>query len=538
MWCNRAFGLVCGVESNYDGFRFDMESLGSHPRAKGDSDLKKFRIGQFHSRYYLTFNFSMAHKDLWVSILQRLQPTIRKANFMTWFQGTTVIDNKDGVLKVGLPTSFACSWVGNKYGIKILQAAKEIDPTIEQVECDVCGKLANKENEGVDLTLFFKEESTKKKVKKISKSNEVRVSKGVATGHVSSQALNVRYDLDNFVVGGDNRLPHAACVAVSNTPGGIYNPLYVYGKVGLGKTHLIQSIGNSILKNFPDMIVKYVTAERFVSEVVDAIGKRQMSKFKEQYRKVDCLLIDDVQFFARKNSSQQEFFHTFNTLYDMNKQIVLTSDRPPSELDELDERLKSRFGMGMVVELLLPDFETRLAILNQKCREYQAIIAPEVLSFIANNVHNSVRELEGVLKQAIAEAQLSDSVPTIRSVAQIIKRLNKAQEIIGYDLEAKRELAARAKTALDVKGIVAVYYRLTTDDLVGKARKKEINVPRQVCMYLIKHELNQSYESIGEEFGGRNHTTVMHACNKTADRLKTDLNLVKDVNAIKREMGL
>ncbi|NIA02298.1 MAG: chromosomal replication initiator protein DnaA, partial [Nitrospirae bacterium] len=208
-----------------------------------------------------------------------------------------------------------------------------------------------------------------------------------------------------------------------------------------------------------------------------------------------------------------------------------------SELDDLDERLKGRFAMGMVVELLFPDFETRLAILNQKCKEHEVLIDPEVLYFIANNVNNSVRELEGVLRQAVAESQLSDRVPTIRSVAEIIKRLDKAQKIIGYDIEAKKNCSI-AKTANDVMQLVAEYYNLTIDDLVGKDRHKEIMMPRQICMYLIKNELGQSYEKIGGDFGGRNHTTVMHACNKTASKLKKDVRMVRDVNAIKREMGL
>lgn len=482
----------------------------------------------------------MAYKDVWISVLERVKPTIQKAHFLTWFQNTAVLEKGDGKATVGLPTSFALNWISSKYTENVLSAFSAVDPTITEVEFVVSSKLSDKDNgEGIDLKAMFKEEDGKK-VRKVRNQNEVKVTKSDATGakgHVSSQMLNERYDLKNFVIGKDNRLPHAVCHAVSNTPGGIYNPLYVYGTVGLGKTHLVQGVGNEILKNFPDMIVKYITAEKFVTEVVQAIGRRHMDKFKDQYRNVDVLLVDDVQFFARKDSSQQEFFHTFNELYDQNKQIVLTSDRPPSELDGLDDRLKSRFGMGMVVELLFPDFETRLAILHQKCREFEVIIDPEVLSFIASNVHNSVRELEGVLRQAVAESQLSNRVPTIRSVAEIIKRLNKAQEIIGFDVEAKRA-AFVAKSAEDVMKIVAEYYDLSVTDLVGGDRHKYIMIARQVSMYLIKHELNHSYEKIGDDFGGRNHTTVMHACKKTAKMLKNDLKLVKDLNTIKREMGL
>lgn len=477
----------------------------------------------------------MANKDLWLSILNRLKPTIKKAQFITWFQSTTLIEIKDDVAIIGVPTSFALTWISSRYSTNLFKAVQEVCPEVTDIDFSVVGRLAQS-NDGVDVKSLFVAEDDKK-VRKVRNVNEVKVSKGTNGEKIMSKMLNDRYNLNTFVVGKDNRLPHAVCTAVSDNPGGIYNPLYVYGSVGLGKTHLLQAVGNQILKNFPDKVVKYITAEKFVTEVVEAIGKRRMNKFKEQYRNVDVFLLDDVQFFARKDSSQQEFFHTFNELYDNNKQIVITSDRPPSELQGLDERLKSRFGMGMVVELLFPDFETRLAILQEKCRDFQAIIDPEVLSFIANNIHNSVRELEGVLRQAVAESQLSNSVPTIRSVAEIIKRLNKAQEIIGYDIEAKRSEMI-VKKAEDVMAIVANYYGLLVEDLSGQVRKKEIMQPRQVCMYLIKNQLGDSYEKIGEMFGGRNHTTVMHACNKMTEILKKNIKLVRDVNALKREMGL
>jgi chromosomal replication initiator protein len=480
-------------------------------------------------------NFMM-QSDLWVSVLKRIKPTINRIHFLTWLQHTNVLSNEGGVVTVAVPTAFAENWISNKYDVKILQALKEIDPVVSSVKYSIVGKLSDEGNrEGIDVRALFAGEE--KKVRKVRNINEVRVSKGGTGGHISSQMLNGKYRLSNFVIGKDNRLPHAACNAVANMPGGIYNPLYIYGGVGLGKTHLIQAVGNEILRNFPDMIVKYITAEKFVTEVVEAIGKRDMKQFKNEYRKVDCFLVDDIQFFARKNSSQQEFFHTFDELYGGNKQIIITSDRPPLELDDLDERLKSRFGMGMVVELMFPDFETRLAILNEKCKELEVIIDPEVLSFIASNIHNSVRELEGVLRQIVAETQLSESVVTIRSVAEIIKRLNKAQKIIGYDVEANGNRIF-AKTTEDIMRVVAEYYNLTVSELMGKDRHKEVMVPRQVCMYLIKNELGESYERIGTNFGGRNHTTVIHACNTTVDRLKRDVRLVRDINAIKREMGL
>lgn len=478
----------------------------------------------------------MARNDFWISVLKRLQPTIKKAHFLTWFQNSAALDIKDGELTVGLPTTYAESWILSKYNVKILQAAQELDAEIKTIKYCVDGTLESTGN-GLDVKSIFKDE-TEKKVRKVRNLNEVNVVKPGSTHKVSSQLLNGRYVLDNFIYGNDNSLPHAACNAVANMPGSIYNPLYIYGSVGLGKTHLLQAVGNEILKKHPDLVVKYITAEKFVTEVVEAIGKRYMKQFKAQYRNVDVFLIDDIQFFARKDSSQQEFFHTFNELYQNNKQIVLTSDRPPSELDDLDARLKNRFTMGMVVELIAPDFETRLAILNQKCREHQVILDPDILSFVAMNVTESVRELEGVLRQIIGESQLFDRKPTVPSAAKIIRRMNSAHEMVGYDPDGGQKNIAGPKSAIQIMEAVANYYHLTVDDLVGKSRQREVAIARQVGMYLVKKELGYSYEKIGLGFGGRNHTTVMHACNKTAQTLQADVRLMRDINAMKSEIGL
>jgi chromosomal replication initiator protein len=474
-------------------------------------------------------------KDLWTQVLTRIEPTIQRMNFVTWFQNTAVKEVREDaegkVMVVGVPTTFAYDWVAGKYKIKVLQAAKEIDDKIVDVEFEVMSSLMDKKD-GTAADLSKISSKPEKKVRKVRNKQEVHLGDGV-----KSKMLNARYTLDSFVIGSENRLPHAASSAVVNMPGGIYNPMYIYGGVGLGKTHMLQAIGNAILHDDSSKVVRYLTTERFVSEVVECIRNGKMGKFKNYYRNVDVLLIDDVQFFFKKKSSQEEFFHTFNELYEANKQIVLTSDRPPSELEDLDKRLTSRFVTGMVTELVMPEYETRVAILQAKAQDSGMILDPEVLEFVAANVTSSVRELEAVLRQVIGEAQLEERVPTIKSAVEVFKKLYRANEIIGYDID-KRQRGTEALTSKDVMEVVATYYRVTIDDLVGEVRKKEVMVPRQVCMYIIKHELDESYEKIGADFGGRMHTTVMNACNKVLQKIKKDSRLVRDINAIKREMGL
>lgn len=470
----------------------------------------------------------MSVRDVWKKVLLRLHPTIKKAHFVTWFQHTALLYIEGDVACVGVPTPFAKKWFEDKYHTKILQAICEIEPSVKDLKYEVHSSLQDgKDSRVVEAEDIVKIEDDKGA--QVMRDKRIKLGAGVV-----SKFLNSRYSLDNYIIGKDNRLPHAACQAVAHSPAGIYNPLFIYGRVGLGKTHLLQATGNAILKNYPEKKVCYMTSEQFVNDIVEAIGKRHTKKFKDKYRSVDCLIVDDVQFFAYKDSTQQEFFHTFNELYDRNKQIILSSDRPPNELDGLEDRLTSRFGMGMVVEVLAPDYETRLAILQNKAQEMGIVIDREVLEFIAYNVERSVRALEGALKQAVASADLENSVPTVRSVATVLKRFMKDRELVGHDTDVPRLI----KSVEDVIGIVADYFKLTKSDLVGNVRKKEIMVPRQICMYLIRHELNESYERIGSDFGGRNHSTVMHACNKVISSMKFDKRLVRDLNAIKKEMGL
>lgn len=471
----------------------------------------------------------MNYKELWSSLLELLQPRMKRAHFVTWFQDTAVLKNEGGILTIGVPNPFAKDWMASKYYDTLLEIAKTLDDTIESLNIEVHSSLSAKDHaHKVDVNKISS--INVKKTRKLPNKNEVKLIEGI-----SSRCLNPKYKLDNYVVGPANRLAHAAACAVSVKPGSTYNPLFVYGGVGLGKTHILQAMGNEILENFPEKTVVYVTSEKFTNEIVEAIQKYDSKKFKQKYRNVDCLIIDDIQFLANKDRTQVEFFHTFNELYDMNKQIIISSDRPPKELSGLEDRLVNRFEMGMIVDVQAPDYETRLAILQRKAQEYEALIPVEVLEFIAYHCQNSVRELEGVLKQAMAQAELENSMPTVKFVANIMDKLCPTREHRSF---VEQGNATIVTDILEVVKLVAAYFNVTPEDIVGAGRKREFMIPRQVCMYLIRQELHQSYEHIGEEFGGRNHTTVMHACEKMNGYLKYDQRLVRDVNAIKREMGL
>lgn len=468
-------------------------------------------------------------QDLWRTIVLKVQPQVKTHQFATWFQDTAVLEFSGKTLKIGVPNVFSHEQLAKKWAHFILDAAKAVNPEVDSITYEIQGSLFNgKDGRGLDVRGLILDGKTPRK---LPNKQEVKLAEGV-----SSKLLNPRYTLDNFVVGPTNRLAHAASLAVGRNPGGAYNPLFVYGGVGLGKTHLLQGIGHEILRNNSDAIVVYIPSERFVNEIVDAIGKRHTKEFRARYRKVDCLIIDDVQFLANKDQTQEEFFHTFNELYDARKQIIISADRPPKELSGLADRLRSRFEMGMIVDVQFPDFETRLAILHAKCTEHEVLIPSEVLEFIAHNVHDSVRELEGVLLQAIAQAELEQSTPTVRSVGMILARLNKHEVLMGYQQERGEHMVAR--NAEDVLQIVSTYYNLRSEDIVSAERRKEVLMPRQIAMYLIRQELNQSLEAIGTLFGGRNHTTVLHACEKIIEQLRKDQRLVRDVNAIKKEMGL
>lgn len=450
----------------------------------------------------------------WETVLLHLQREISPANFYTWFKHTCLhsYDDMSGLFVVGTPNAFTKSWLDNKYRQNIINAAFASNLSIKKLELIIDSSLNNPENpDRVDPVKLIKE--TKKAPLSQSRNN----------------TLNPRYVFDNFVVGDNNRLAYAAGKAVVAAPGESYNPFFIYGGVGLGKTHLIQAIGNAMVRENKQSRVLYITSETLTNDLVNAIQARATKKFKDKYRTIDTLIIDDIQFLSSKTQTQEELFHIFNELYENNRQIIISSDCPPREINSLSDRLKSRFEMGMIADIGIPDYETRLAILRSKCQERGIIIAPGVLEFISQEITTNVRELEGVLTQAIAQWQFTHIEPTVDIVANFLTKHHRLTSIKGN----KRSVGME-----DVVNFAADYLDLAPADITSRGRRKEIVTARQICMYILKHDLNMSYDLIGQNFGGKNHTTAMHAVRKMTNDLQTDKALVRSVNAIRRDLGL
>jgi len=471
----------------------------------------------------------MNTKDLWVKIIENILPELGRAQIITWFKSTAILSIEKGVMTVGLPLPFYLNWHVSHYMHMTLKFAKEADPTIQNIAYEVDLTLTEVDPRTFDILKHFPE---KEPSRKLPLKNEIKIKGGVV-----SKILNQRYTLENFITSPENRLAHAACLNVAKYPGQNYNPLFVYGGVGLGKTHLLQGTANEILRNDPTRVVVYTTTEGFINEVIHAIQSKNMNHFRNKYRKVNTLIIDDIQFIANKERTQEEFFHTFNSLYESGKQIIISSDRPPSELQLLSERLVSRFESGMIVDVHMPDYETRLAILQTKVQEAQVFINPEVLDFIAYNVTHSVRALEGVLKQSIAKYELEQTSPTIKSVSGMIQKVQKKElKVVGF-IE-KDPVSRGAITIEDLIDQVSTYFTISREEIMGNSRTRECIIPRQVIMYLAKNKLRMSLVKIGKFLGNRNHTTVMHSVDKIGDQLKNDRQLLRDMNAITRDIGI
>lgn len=450
----------------------------------------------------------MTNEQLWQTTLGELELLISKANFTTWFKSTFVADINDAVVVIGVPNGFTKAWLETKYHGCILKALQNAaQRPLARVEYRVEAPHSARPIAAAPAVATPEKDSHQ--TKRAAASNP--------------SGLDPRYTLDTFVVGKGNELAHAAAKAVAAKPGLVYNPLFIYGGVGLGKTHLMQAVGHEALAQNKDRRVVYVTSERFTNEFIQAVSHGGGEKFKNFYRTVDVLLIDDIHFLAGKEGTQEEFFHTFNALHQANKQIVVTSDRPPKSISALEARLVSRFEWGMIADIAQPDLETRIAILESKCREKNIALAPDLVQYIATVVQSNVRELEGALNRIMAYAQLNKTEPTLDSTKTLLKSLSQGAKRGG--LTPKQLVAG-----------VALFFDISVDDLLGASRKKELVEPRQMAMYLMREELHSSFPAIGQELGGRDHTTAMHACTKISTQLELDDKLKQDLVLIKQRL--
>ncbi len=466
--------------------------------------------------------------DLWLEILKKLEAKLQRGQFVTWFRDTTILGREDKTIIIGLPLPMFLNWHLEHYQTMTLEIIREMDDSIEKIVYQVDGTLQGDRERSVDLLLHFPDN----KKRKLPKRNEVKLAEGL-----TSKIINARYTMENFVVGPMNRLAHAACSAVGAQPGGKYNPLFIYGGVGLGKTHLLQATGNAILKSIPHATIVYITTEEFTNQVIEAIQSQKMDQFRRRYRQVDVLIMDDVQFLAKTDRTQEEFFHTFNALYEENKQIIISADRSPEQLTLLQDRILSRFERGMIADVQAPDYETRLAILTEKAMEYELFIDQKVLQFIAEHATKNVRELEGILMQAVAQYELEHCMPTVKSIADIMIKLHKdpyeGEDMVGFDKHPERRT-----TLQDILEGVSRYYSVSVSEMIGQSRVREILMPRQIAMFMTKKHLQMSYVRIGENFSHRDHTTVMHAVEKIETKMNDDQQLLREVRAIEKDIGL
>jgi chromosomal replication initiator protein len=438
--------------------------------------------------------------ELWEGVLAEIELAVSKATFNTWFKDTYIIREKEGVVSVGVPNEFVKTWLAEKHHKTILRLLRDRLSTVRSVEYAV-GKRRDdagdrrREDREIGNRLPLKDFYIDKK-----------------------DNLNPRYTFESFVVGPFNELAYAAAQAVIKSPGTAYNPLFVYGKSGHGKTHLIQAIGNYLKNATPGLSIYYLTSEKFAMDYTNSIKSNNVHAFKEKYRKYDVLIMDDVQFFGSKEKTQEELFHLFNTLHDANKQIVFSSDMHPNYLSNMEERLRSRFSAGMIVDIPAPDKESRFAILETKAGQSGVPISYDVIDLLASSIEGNIRELEGALNSIIVQTQLKERELSV----------NEAKSLIRNNMKTKKTVAIK-----DIVRVVADFYNIDEELIHKKTRKKEIVKPRQVIMYILREDFNMAYPTIGQKLGGRDHTTVIHSYEKVKEDLKTDSALAQDINQIR-----
>lgn len=447
----------------------------------------------------------MNNEELWKTVLAEMEISLSRANFITWFKGTSLLSNNHGCVLVNVPNGFIKEWLENKFNKQIFQIIRKYHPEVREIKYAIGTSHLDAAIAKKDFVQFIPE-------------NPIKDANNEDINKITN--FNKRYTFDSFVVGPNNELAHAASLAVAKKPGHLYNPLFLYGGVGLGKTHLLQATGNYIAEHMPEKKMCYISTERLIATIVESFKTKTTETLKQRYHSMDVLVIDDIQFIAGKVSTQDIFFSIFNELYAKNRQIILSSDRPPSTISALEERLRSRFEGGMIADIGVPEYETRLAILTLKAKEKSFEIDDESLAYIASSIQKNIRELEGALNRIIAFGQIYNKTPSLKEIKQLL----------GTYVNAPY----RKPTPQLVIKSVADFFRIPTTDLVKRSRRKEVVRPRQIAMFLLREEVKYSFPEIGAKLGGRDHSTVIHACTKIKeeelnnDTTRQELNLIKE----------
>lgn len=459
---------------------------------------------------------------LWKAALGELELRLSPVHFLTWFRQTKIKERKGPNIIIETESPFIYEWLSKKYRSLILEVLQGIDKTIGGIDFTVLSRASSFRSARRATRIFAQKTRPIKYFHPLSSTFSPPIQRSPVQDNRPVQ-FNIKYTFETFIVGPSNEIAHAACQAVVAKPGQMYNPLFIYGGVGLGKTHLLQATGNALLQKNPSFHILYVASEKFMNEFVDSLRRQKTQEFKKKYRDVDMFIIDDVQFLAGKKQTQEELFHTFNALHGQDKQVILSSDRPPSAIPAFQERLSSRLSAGMIADIKKPDYETRLAILEDKVRNRGAQITAEARTFIAKNIQTNVRELEGALNRVIAFSELHKKEITPEEAQKILS------DIINTGI--RRTIDTR-----QIIETVSVYYNVSIDEICGKRRNKEIVRPRQIAMYLLRKENNMSFPSIGTHFGGRDHTTAMHACDKIEKLLERDDELTQEINFLRERL--
>jgi len=449
---------------------------------------------------------------LWQAVLGEIELSVSRGNFMTWFKNTELASVSEDNVVIAVPNIFIKQQLERKYGDLLTEVMKKNgieNPTI--VYKIASGSTTRKTDDETVLV-------TPSPGPNNSSPAELPVPKSSGLAHAYRQGINDRYTFDSFIVGSGNELAFAACQSIVTNPGTKYNPLFLYGGVGIGKTHLIQAVGNAILATNPRAKVLYISSEQFVQELVDAIRFKKTADFASYYRTTDVLIVDDVQFIAGKEKMQEEFFHTFNALHQANKQIILTSDRPPRDIGALEDRLRSRFTWGMSIDMQIPDFETRCAIVQTKAQNQEIELPNDVVEYLATNIQTNIRELEGALNQLLAFCEMRALEPN----------LGIATSLLGISKTRPKHLSAK-----QIIERTARHFQIPIEDIIGPKRDKDIVVPRQIAMYILRSELHLSFPKIARELGRKDHTTAIHSVEKIEKEARMDSSIRNAINEIK-----